>query len=809
MDTFFQDLNYGIRMLTKNPAFAIVAVLTLALGIGANTAVFSLVDAVLLRPLPFPEPQRLVAVGLSEPKTDTGGAFGNMDFIAWRDQQHSFTHVAAYAGDGSSFSFNAGGEPQRVRGISVTAGFFDMLGVAPERGRTFQPQDDRPEAPPVVVISHEFWQAQLSSDPQVVGRSIMLNGRAFTVIGVMRAGLRFPSNRPVDVWPLRVIATPRGRPPYYLVAMGRLKPGATMQQAQDELTAVSRAVEQQFPNTPLKVGRVEPLREVLTRDVSGLLWVLLAAVGFVLLIGIVNVANLLLARATAREKEIGIRLALGATRARIVRQLMTESVLLASIGGGLGVLLAVWAQHAFLRLTSVRIPLSYQVGLDRRVLLFTLAVSVLSGVLFGLAPAFHGRGGALHEALKDAARTTSSAAGQTTRRGLVASEFALALVLMAGAALMIRSFVRLQHVNPGFDTRNLLTAQITLPPALYRDEPAIAAFWDQLLRRINTLPGVESASLTLSLPPHLLVLTNPFTVEGQPYDRSRPLQLAEEMTISSGHFRTLGVPLLAGRDFQDADRTSGRQEAIIINRALAEKFFPGQDPVGKRLQTGDPDPSSPWEPIVGVVGDVKYSGLEATPTPQLYKLYTTQGWTGFSRAMYVVIRTKGDPLSVAPAVRAQLNSLDRNLPLGSVATMQQLLGDAVEQPRFRTVVFGSFAGFALLLACFGVYAVMSYTVGQRTREIGIRIALGANRGQIVRLVLGQALAVCAVGMAVGMVAATLLAGTLRSQLYGVSPGDPVSLAAATLLLAAVALLASYIPARRATRVDPMVALRYE
>lgn len=808
MDTFLQDFRYAVRVLLKSPGFAIAAIVVLALGIGANTAVFSLVDAVLLRPLPFPEPQRLMAVRLTD-QTDMFGEFGDADFLAFRNQQKSFSHVAAYALGQSQFSFLRGGEPIQVRGAAVTADFFQTLDVNPERGRVFQAQDDRPEAQPVVVLSHEFWERQLNSDPNVIGNAMNLNGRSFVVVGIMRAGVRFPSDQPIDVWPLMRIRTPQGRPPYYLAVFGRLRPGVTPGQAGEELGAIARRVEQTYPTSTAWVGRVGPLKSQMTGRVRTALWVMLAAVAFVLLIALVNVANLLLARATARQKEIGIRVALGASRARIIRQLVTESLILVGAGAFCGVLLAAWAQTAFRSLGSMmRIPMAYQAAIDTRVLLFTVAISAISAAFFGLAPALHSGGGSLHDILRDATRATASAAGLTARRVLVATEFSLALVLVAGAALLVRSFVRLQEVNPGFNPGHILTAQVTLPSALYRDDKSIVAFWDEFLRRANGRPGMQSVSLTLSLPPDQLALTNPFTAEGQTYDKSRPIQLAEEMTIGPGYFSTLGIPILAGRDFNDADRTSAL-DPIIINRTLAEKYFQGKDPIGRRLQTGDPRPEPPSETIVGVVGDVKYSGLDAPPTPQAYKLYTNPGWSGFSRSMFVVIRTNADPGSVAGALRNQLALLDRNIPLTGVMTMRERMGESVGEQRFRTLLLGSFAGFALLLACVGLYAVMSYTVGQRTREIGIRMALGGRPREILALVIRQALVLTCVGMAVGMVAALVLTRALRTLLFDITPADPVSFVISLALLGTVAFLASYIPARRATKVDPLIALRYE
>ncbi|HTL44746.1 MAG TPA: ABC transporter permease, partial [Vicinamibacterales bacterium] len=740
-------------MLTKSPAFSLAAIGILALGIGANTAVFSLVDAVLLRPLPFANPQQLMAIRLTDPKEDMFGSFGNADFIATRDQQKSFSQIAAYAAGSGNVSFSNGGEARQLRGVAVTYGFFEVLGIVPERGRTFVAADDDPNAGPLVVVSHDFWRTQLGGDPSIVGRNITLNGRAFNVVGVAPRGVRFPSNEPVDTWTLMRISTPRGRPPYYLNVFGRLKQGVSTQQAAQELSAIAKRVEQQYPSSTSWVGRVEPLQARMTTKVRNVLYVLLGAVAFVLLIAIANVGSLLLARATARQKEIAVRLSLGASHARILRQLVTESVLLATIGGVAGILLAFWSQRAFQAFQGIlRIPLAYGVEIDWRVLLFTAAVSVVAGVLFGLAPGLHRGAGSLYDVLKDAERGSAGAIGQNARRVLVAGEFAVALVLVVGASLLIRSFIRLQDVNPGFGPDRIVTAQIMLPPGLYRDDKAVAAFWDEFLRRANRVPGVESVSITLALPPHLLALTNPFTAEGQTYDRSRPLQLAEEMSISPGYFTTLGVPVVAGRDFNDADQAS-KQDPIIINRTLAEKYFPGQNPIGRHMQTGDPRPTPPDETIIGVVGDVKYSGLDSEAAPQAYKLYNAPGWTSFSRAMFVVVRSNGEPATVMAALRNELALLDRNLPLADVATMRERMGESVGQQRFRTVLLGSFAAFALLLACFGVYAVISYSVGQRQREIGIRMALGAERGDILRMVLRQALILCGIGMGAGLIAA--------------------------------------------------------
>jgi putative ABC transport system permease protein len=809
MDTFMQDLRYAFRMLAKAPSFSVAAIVILALGIGANTAVFSLVNVVLLRPLPFANAHQLMVLRLVDPKEDINGEFGDADFLAVRDQQKSFSKIAAYAEGLNSVSFSNGGEALRVRGAYVTSGFFDVLGIAPERGRGFLAADDNPTADRVAIVSHDFWRRQLGEDASVVGRSIMLNGRPVTVVGIAPASVRFPSNEPVDVWQLMRVQTAAARPPFYLAVFGRLKTGVSPQQATEDLSAISKTVQERFPNSQPTIGRVESLQSRLTGKVRNVLYVLLGAVVFVLLIAVANVGSLLLARATARRKEIAVRVALGASRLRILRQLLTESVLLAVIGAGLGVLLAMWAQRVFLEFQStLRIPFGYEVGIDWRVLVFTAIVSIVSGVVFGVAPGLHRSSGSQYEVLKDAERGSAGGAGQSARRALVVGEFAIALVLVVGASLLIRSFVRLQRVDPGFSPDHLVTAQVALPGALYRDDKSIVAFWDEFLRRANRLPGVKAASLTMALPPNVLRLTNPFTAEGQTYDRSRPQQLAEESSVSPGHFTTLGVPILMGRDFTEADSTSPLHP-IVINRTLAERYFPGQNPIGRRLQTGDPRPEPPDETIIGVVGDVKYSGLDGESVPQAYKLYSAPGWTGLSWGMYVVLRTEGDPATVISGLRSELATLDRNLPLADVSTMSERMGQSVGQQRFRTLLLGSFAGFALLLACFGIYALISYSVTQRQREIGIRMALGAARGDILSLVLKQSLYLCALGLCIGLVAAIALTRTLRSLLFGVSPADPVSFLLTVVLIGGVALLAGYIPARRATKVDPLTALRYE
>jgi putative ABC transport system permease protein len=804
MQSLLQDLRYGFRMMLKAPGVTAVAIITVALGIGANTAVFTLIDAVLIRPLTFSEPERLVVIGIQQPGDNSQyPPLGDADFLAWRERQSTFENVAAFFIGNNSLTGH--GLPERIRGARVTADFFSVLKAAPSLGRTFRHDEGAPGATPVVVVSQSFWRTHLDSDPQAVGRSIMLDGKARIVVGVMPAGFHFPRPDRNDVWTIMTIATAKARPPFYLTAFGRLKPGVTASQAQAELTAIATQVTEQFPSSRYERTSVVPLKDYLVGNVRLPLLVVSGAVAFVLLIALVNVANLLLARATTRRKEMAVRQALGASRVRLTRQVLTESVLLATIGGAAGLLFAIWGVDTFVAFGPTYIPRLSEVGVNVRVMFFTATVSVLTGILFGLVPALTGFSSSLDETLKSGTRSSATAPGQKTRRLLVISEFALTLMLVVGAGLLLRSFDRLQRVNPGFDTSHLLTMNISLPRA-YSEGSQIERFWQQFLERVQQLPGVKGAATTLSLPPNRLLLTNPFTVEGG-FDPSRPMQAAEEMSISPDYFKTLGIPLIEGRFFTEHDK--GAAHVIIINGELARRYYPGQDPIGKRLQTGDFDPKAPWETIVGVVGNVKYSGLDSAPAPQLYVPFNDAGWLDMAWSMNVVIRTAGDPASLVPAVRQALGGIDPDIPMANVATMDQLLDESVAEQRFRTWLLGGFAGLALLLAGIGVYAVISYSVSQRTGEFGVRMALGAQRHDVLRLVLGQAAQLAGIGLLIGIVGAFALTRTMSSLLFSVSASDPISFAIACVVLVAVALLASFIPASRATKVNPVVALRYE
>jgi putative ABC transport system permease protein len=809
LEVFVQDIRYGVRMLFKSPLFTAVALTTIAVGIGANTAMFSLVDAILLRPLPYPDPQRLVAAGTNQRGDSQMSPMGTADFLAWRDRQQSFEHVAVLSDAGGSFALSGMGEPERIPGVDVSADFFSIFGVAPLKGRGFYSGEDRPGAPAVAVISEQFWRNHLGSDPNVLNRTLILDGKQHTIVGVMPADFRFPPREIVDVWAIRTLSPATARPPFGLHALGRLKPQVGMQQAAAELDQIVTQVNAQYPSSTPLAGVMLPMKEWMVSEVSTALLVLLGAIGLLLLIAVVNVANLLLARATVRQREVAVRMALGASRMRVVRQLLTESTVLSLLGGVLGLLLAYFAVRAFLAFGPGQMPRLNEVGINSGVLLFTFVVCVGSGILFGLAPALETSRPALSDPLKDANRSSSSASAHRTHRALLVFQVALALLLMIGSGLLIRSFVRLSDVNPGIQRDHVITATLSLSNK-YSD-PQIPPFWKQFLEKVQALPGVKAAGISMSLPPNLLAITNPFTVEGQGYDRHRKLQLAEEMSVSPDYFRALGIPLIKGRFFSPSDRVEGAKDPkiVIINESMAKLYFGGKDPVGGRIQTGEPDPRSPWETIIGVVGDVKYSGLDSGPQPTIYVPYNENGWAEWAWSMYLVVRSSGSAAQIVPAIRAELAGMDSTLPLAKVRTMDELLDNSLTQQRFRTWLVSGFAALALLLSAIGIYALISYSVSQRTREIGVRIALGARPSNVLGMVLKEGLKLLLFALLLGWMGAFGATRVMRSLLYSTSATDALSFLATSITLIAVALLACYIPARRATKVDPMVALRYE
>ena len=718
--------------------------------------------------------------------------------------------VAVLDGAGGSFALSGIGPPERISGVAVSANFFSIFGIAPLKGRGFYPGEDRPGAPGVVVISEQFWRDHLNSNPGVLNQTLALDGKQHTIVGVMPAGFRFPSRRPVAVWAIHTLNPPTARPPYGLLALGRLKPGINVRKAEAELTDIAAQVTAQYPSSPELDGVMMPMKEWMVSDFSTALLVLLGAIALLLLIAVVNVANLLLARATARQREVAVRMALGPSRKRVVRQLLTESAVLSLLGGILGLLLAWLAVRAFLAFGPGQMPRLNEVSIDSGVLLFTFVVCVGSGMLFGLAPAIETSRPSLTDPLKDTNRSSSSASAHRTHRALLIFEVALALLLMIGSGLLIRSFVRLSDVNSGVQVDHVITAALSLPNK-YADPPQIQQFWQQFLEKVQSLQGVKAAGITMSLPPNLLEITNPFTVEGQGYDRHRQLQLAEEMTVSPDYFRALGIPLLKGRLFSRSDRVEREKDPmiVIINQTMAKQYFGGKDPIGSRIQTGDPNPTAPWETIVGVVGDVKYSGLDSRPGPTIYVPYNENAWAGWAREMYLVVRGSGNAPDLVPALRTQLASMDSTIPLAQIRTMDELLDESLVQQRFRTWLISVFAALALLLSAIGLYALISYSVSQRTREIGVRVALGAPRSNVLGMVLREGMQLLVFGLVLGWAGAFAATRIMRSLLYSTSATDTLSFVATSLTLTTVALLACYIPARRATKVDPMAALRYE
>jgi putative ABC transport system permease protein len=806
VEQLIQDVRYGLRMLGKNPGFTITAVLALSLGIGANTAIFSVVNGVLLKPLPYKDPARLFVVSLYNEKTQEYFPLCDADFLDWRAQNQAFSDISAFSG--TSYTLTGSGAPEQMRGDVVTADFFATLGVKPLLGRTFLPNEDKPGSSPMAVLAYDFWQSRFGADPAVIGRSIVLNGSSTTIIGVMPP--HFLPSSEQELWTNLVIKPPQRRGPYYLMGQARLKPGVTKKQALADLTAIAHHIEAQNPLTNSHMAfRIIPLEEAIVGNVRKSLLVLLGAVAFVLLIASADVANLLMARAAVRQREIAVRSALGASRWRLVCQLLTESVLLAFFGGAIGLVFARWGVKILLALGASELPRVGEIGIDGRVMGFTCLISLVSGILFGLVPALQSGRSNVNEMLKEGGRGGTEGRRKSRLRGmLVVAEVALSVVLLIGAGLMLKSFYLLQDVNPGVDARNVLTARLDLADQKYRDDSRVKAFYHDVLEKVKALPGVEAAGLGMSMPPNLLEATDYFTIEGQAVTSERELGIADLVFSSPDYLRALGVPLLQGRFFNDGDR-EGAPNVAIVSENLARRYWPNQNPIGKRLKTGGPErPKNPWMEVVGVVGNVKYNGLEAAPDMALYEPYQQSSWS----TMYLAIRTSyklQDPTALALSVQAAVWSLDKDLPVAHVRTMDQLLSGSVQQPRFRMLLLGIFALVALSLATVGIYGVMAYSVSQRQHEIGIRMALGADCGAVLQLVVREGMALALAGVILGVAGALALTRFLSSLLFAVQPTDLATFVAIPVLLAGVAFLACLIPARKATSVDPMVALRWE
>ncbi|HEX5707633.1 MAG TPA: ABC transporter permease [Pyrinomonadaceae bacterium] len=817
MGTLSQDLRYALRGLWKSPSFALVSVIVLALGIGANTAIFSVVNAVVLRPLPYKDPETLVAVWETMPGNDERSvAPGN--FADWRIESRAFEQLAAYSS--AALNLTSDGDPERLSGAAVTPNFFDTLGVAPALGRALTPEDGaREEA--VVVLGHGLWQRRFGADARAVGRTLTLDGKPYEVVGVMPQGFAFPERAELWVAGQRGSAVPpslsaqfpesdlaASRDIHIYSAVGRLRAGVTSDEARAELSAVMGRLADEHPDTNEGLGaNVVPLHRQLVGDVRATLYILLGAVALVLLIACTNVANLLLARATRRERELAIRIALGAGRARLVRQMLTESLLLSLAGGALGLLVALWGIDLFVSLSPGDIPRLGEVGLDARLLGFTLVVSLATGVGFGLLPALQATRLDPQIALREGgAKATEGRRRRRARNLLVVSEIALAQLLLVGAGLLMLSFLRLQAVNPGFDAENVLTARVALPPAKYGDTAKKVAFYDAVLERLRALPGVRSAGLVMNLPLGGSRMNRGFVVEGRPEARADENVTVDYQVVSRDYFETMRIPVRSGRGFTDAD-TPESPRAALVSESMARKYFPGEDPVGKRIAFGDAKRAESWRTIVGVVGDVRHASMDAQPFPGAYTLYG-QDKESWSRVAFVV-RTEADPKGLAAAVRREILAVDPQQPVSNIQTMEETLSASIKRPRFVTALLGVLASVALALAVVGIYGLMSYTVTERTHEIGVRMALGAQTRDVLRLIVGEGLWLTVAGVGCGLVGALILTRLMSKLLYGVSATDAATFAAVSLVLATVALVACFIPARRATKVDPMVALRYE
>jgi putative ABC transport system permease protein len=812
MDSLIKDIRYGIRGLLKRPGFTAIAVITLALGIGANTAIFSLVNAVLLRPLPYNNADRLVMVWEDAsyagfPKNTPAPA----NFVDWRSQNQSFEGMAAITT--RSFNLTGEGEPEKLEANTATANFFSLLGVQPMLGRGFVPEDDNPPGGKVVVVSYELWQRVLGGEASIIGKNISLNGEKYTVIGVTPAGFQF-LDQEVNLW------VPAGfgaeelsnRGGHYLWVFARLKPGVTVAQAQADIHGITQRIAHDHPDSAGRLGsNVIPLRDELAGDVRRPLIILLGAVGFVLLIACANIASLLLSRTAGRRREIALRAALGAGRARLVRQLLTESLVLAGAGGVLGMFCA-FLSFAFLRqLIPEGMVLAAKLSLDWQVLSFTLAISLVTGIFFGLMPALQASRLNLNEALKQGATRGGIGPGSTRLRNvLVASEVALALVLLIGASLLLKTFFSLRNQYSTLAGGNVLTLRTQLPRTKYDDVAKRSNFYSQVLDRVQTLPGVISAGYTTTIPLIWKGGTSGFWPEGQSYAQARASGLSFDSNhrqISAGYLKTMGIPIVRGRSFAEADNEQA-QPVAIVNETMARQYWPGQEVLGKRFKDGDPDENVPWITIVGVAADVHQMGPDVPVKAEMYFPYR-QEIIHFYAPRDLVIRTSVDPTSIVGAVRREIKAVDADQPVSNVRTLDDVLSKEIAPRRIAMTLLMTFAGLAMVLSSIGIYGVLSYFVTQSIPEIGVRVALGARRIDVLRLVIWRGMRLALAGLAVGLVAAFLMTRLMTSLLFGVSATDAMSFVGVSVLLMLVALLACYVPARRATKVDPLVALRYE
>jgi putative ABC transport system permease protein len=803
VDTLFRDIRYGVRGLLKRPGFTVIALIALALGIGANTAIFSLVNAVLVQPLPFKDPDRLVWMWGNIRQGSNRASVSPLDFLDYRQQNTSFEQFAAMFSIPLNANLTGNGEPERLASAGVTGNYFQALGVNPLIGRTFVLDNEKTGNDQVVVLSYGLWQRRFAGDPNIVNKTILLNGRTHLVLGVMPKDFNFP--QAAELWlPMSFDREPgmKQRRAHFLRPIGRLKEGVTLAQAQADTDGIAQRLEQQYPesNTGWNLRLVD-LRDRLVGNTKPTLFILLGAVGFVLLIACANVANLLLVRAAGRQKEIALRTALGASRFQIARQMITESILLALMGGALGAFLAIWGVQLLVALSADNLPPTAQVKIDATVLGFTLIVSLVTGVLFGLAPALRTMKLDLCNSLKEGGRSVGEGVQRNLMRSsLVVIESAVAVVLLVGAGLLVRSLIRLQNTSAGFDPHNVLTMRIDLPQDKYPSDENKANFFHEVQTRIAGLAGVESVGMISELPLSGQPNDIPYYVEGRP--PATPDQGFDDdfRRINTQYFQSLHIPILRGRNFTEQEVLKSAK-VLLISDLLAKQTFPNEDPIGRRLVMGMGE-GTPWE-IIGIVGDVRHRALESQPAPAMYMPTLAQHW------MNVVVRAQGDPTNLAGAVRREVKAIDPDQPVAAMKTMDDLMASAVSAPRYRTSLLALFAFVALVLASTGIYGVMSYSVAQRTHEIGIRMALGAGRRNVLSLVVRQGMTLVAIGVVLGLLGAFALTRVMSSLLFEVTPKDPLTFVGVAVFLPVIALLACYLPARRATMVDPLIALRYE
>ncbi len=800
-----RETRHAVRALAKSPGFSAAVVLTLSLGIGANTAVFSVVNAILLRPLPFEDPERLALVHESRPRIGSErSSSSEANYFGWRERCRSLERISAF--NLHFFTLTGVESPEEIQGAIVSADFFPLLGVKPYAGRTFSADEDRPGNNQVVLLSYELWQRQFGSDPGVIGRKLILNEKSFSVIGIMPPRFSFPPVGQAGLWaPISLDASPpeqfAGR--WYLRVLARLKPGVTFEKAQAELSAVSSGLEHQYPEANAGFrAHLAYLHGELVRSVRTSVLLLWGAVGFVLLIACANVANLLLARAAQRKREIAIRIALGAGPWHRVSQLLSETVVLALSGGAIGVLFAWWGVDLLTRLGLDAVPSSSEIGVDVRVLVFTLGISLITGVILALFPAWNARKPDIQDALREGGSRSRNESGLSRARWiLIVSELALSLVLLTGAGLMLESLRRLSATDPGFETGNILTMSLSHPRARFGPLERRADFFAQLLDRIEQMPGVRAAGAVNALPLSGRDSSSSFVIEGRPAQPHGRFISAQIRIITSGYLRAMGIPVVAGRGFTRSDAASAPRVAII-NRAMSRWQFRGENPLGRRLAF---DTSGPFLEIVGVVGDVRHERLNVEPVPEIYLPHAQSPLA----SMMLAVRTTGNPSTLTPAIRGEVHTLDKDQPVTDVATLDERLERSISRSRFDAVVLGLFAALACVLAVVGVYGLVSYSVAQRTYEFGVRLALGADKRGVVWAALREGFGLTVAGIGIGLVGAIALTSVLSSLLYSVRPRDPVVLSAACLLLATTSLVATWLPARRAAKVDPMKALRYE